>query len=104
MNVEDLVGIRVWMKRDQFRSVSGIISSVPNAVNRDDLQSSIMESIFRIDMPSGDAIQVPGSHICEFDHESGVCKKVPEICDDKTVNEAVQTSSPDDPDKLLKVA
>ena len=104
MNVEDLVGIRVWMKRDQFRSVSGIISSVPNAVNCDDLQSSIMESIFRIDMPSGDAIQVPGSHISKFDHESGVCKKVPAICDDKPVNEAVQTSSPDDPDKLSKVA
>ncbi len=101
MNAEDLVGIRVWIKRDQFRSVSGIISSVPNAVNRDDLQSSIMESIFRIDMPSGDTIQVPGAHISKFDHASGVCKKVPVVCDDTTVNEAVQTSSPD---KLLKVA
>jgi hypothetical protein len=60
MNVEDLVGVRVWMKRDQFRSVSGVISGVPNAVNRDNLQSSIKESTFRIDMPSGDTIQVPG--------------------------------------------
>jgi hypothetical protein len=101
MSVEDLVGVRVWMKRDQFRSVSGIISSVPKAINRDDLQSSIMESVFRIDMPSGDTIQVPGSHISKFDHESSVCKNVPAICDDKTVNEAVQTSSPD---KLLQVA
>jgi hypothetical protein len=98
MNVEDLVGIRVWMKRDQFRSVSGVISSVPNAVNRDDLQSSIMESTFRIDMPSGDTIQVSGSHISKFDHESSVCKKAPALCDDTT---AVETSSPD---KLLKVA
>ena len=101
MNVEDLIGIRVWMKRDQFRSVSGIISSVSKAVNRDDLKSSIMKSIFRIDMPSGDTIQVPGAHISKFDHESSVCKKVPEICDDKTVNDAVQTSSTDE---LLKVA
>jgi hypothetical protein len=101
MNVEDLVGIRVWMKRDQFRSVSGIISSVTNAVNHDDLQSSIMESIFRIEMPSGDIIQVPGSHISKFDRESSVCKKVPEICDDETVDEAVQTAIPDE---LLQIA
>jgi hypothetical protein len=101
MNVEDLVGIRVWVKRDQFRSVSGVISSVPKAVNRDDLQSAIMESIFCVDMPSGDSIQVPGSRIAKFDHESAVCKKVPAICDDMTVNEAVQTSSPDE---LLQVA
>ena len=101
MNVEDLIGIRVWMKRDQFRSVSGIISSVPKAVNGDDLKSSIMQSVFRIDMPSGDAIQVPGSHISKFDHASRVCKKAPAICDDKTVSDAVQTSSTD---KLLKVA
>jgi hypothetical protein len=101
MNVEDLIGIRVWMKRDQFRSVSGIISGVPNAVNRDDLQSSIMESIFRIDMPSGDTIQVPGSHISKFDRESSICKKVPALCDDATVNETVQTPSPDE---LLQVA
>jgi hypothetical protein len=72
-----------------------------NVITEDDLQSSIMESIFRIDMPSGDTIQVPGSHISKFDHESGLCKKVPAICDDKTVKEAIQTSSPD---KLLKVA
>ena len=39
MNVEDLIGIRVWMKRDRFRSVSGIISSVPKAVNHDDHKS-----------------------------------------------------------------
>jgi hypothetical protein len=104
MNVEDLVGIRVWMKRDQFRSVSGIISSVPNAVNLDDLPNSIMESIFRIDMPSGDTIQVPGSQISKFDYQSSVCKKVPVLCDDEddqTVKEAVQTSSPDE---LLEVA
>jgi hypothetical protein len=104
MNVEDLIGIRVWVKRDQFRSVSGIISSVPKAVSRDDLKSSIMESVFRIDMPSGDTIQVPGCHISKFDHKSSVCKNVPAICDDKTANDAVQTSSADKLLELLKVA
>jgi hypothetical protein len=95
MDVEDLIGSRVWVKRDQFRSVPGIISSVSKAVSRDDLKSSIMESVFRIDMPSGDVIQVPGSHISKFDHKSSVCKIVPAICDDKTVNDADQTSSTD---------
>jgi hypothetical protein len=68
MNVEDLVGIRVWLRRDQFRRVSGIISSVTKPVNRDDFQSSLTESIFRIDLSSGEVIQVPGYGISKFDH------------------------------------
>jgi hypothetical protein len=68
MNVEDLIGIRVWLRRDQFRRVSGIISSVIKPVNHDDFQSSLTESIFRIDLCSGGVIQVPGSGISKFDH------------------------------------
>ena len=68
MKVEDLVGIRVWLRRDQFRRVSGIISRVTTPVNRDNFQSSLTESIFRINLYSGEVIQVPGYGISKFDH------------------------------------
>ncbi len=67
MNVEDLVGTRVWVKCERFRSLSGVISSVPRTVELDDLRSSITKSVFRVDLPSGDVIQVLGSDICKFD-------------------------------------
>jgi hypothetical protein len=68
MTVEDLVGVRVWMKTDQFRSVPGVISNVVKAVNADDLPSSIAGSIFKVDLPSGHVIDVPGSDLSTFDH------------------------------------
>jgi hypothetical protein len=46
MKVEDLVGHKVWVKNDEFRSVPGIISSVPKPINLDDFVSSVKESIF----------------------------------------------------------
>ena len=67
MNVEDLVGTRVWVKCDRFRSLSGRISSVLRTVKLDDLRSSVTKSVFRVDLFSGDVIQVLGSDICKFD-------------------------------------
>jgi hypothetical protein len=43
MKVPELVGTRVWIKCDQFRRISGVISSVLKPVSGDDLQSSIAE-------------------------------------------------------------
>jgi hypothetical protein len=67
MKVEDLVGHRVWVKSDQFRSVPGIVSGVPKPVNLDDVASSIKESIFRIDLPSGDVLEVSGAEISKIE-------------------------------------
>jgi hypothetical protein len=67
MKVEDLIGHKVWVKSDQFRSVPGIISSVPKPVNLDDFASSVKESIFRIDIPSGDVLEVFGAQISKID-------------------------------------
>ncbi len=69
MKVEDLVGARVWMKSDQFRSVAGVISSVPAPVDLEDLDSAIAKSMFKVDLPSGEVIQVEGSNIVKIDHE-----------------------------------
>jgi hypothetical protein len=33
MKIEELIGSKVWIKRDQFRSVSGKIVGMSNAVN-----------------------------------------------------------------------
>jgi hypothetical protein len=69
MKVEDLVGTRVWMKSDQFRSFAGVISSVPAPVDLEDLDSAIAKSMFKVDLPSGEVIQVEGSNIVKIDHE-----------------------------------
>jgi hypothetical protein len=73
MSVLELVGTRVWIRCDQFRRISGVISSVLNPVSRDDLQSSIAESLFDIVLPSGKAVQLLGAEICQVDHISEQC-------------------------------
>lgn len=74
MSVLELVGSRVWIRSDPFRKISGVISSVLKPVSRDDLQSSIAESLFNIVLHSGEAVQLLGSEICQVDHvvEPGV--------------------------------
>jgi hypothetical protein len=73
MKVLELVGTRVWIRCDQFRRISGVISSVLKPVSRDDLQSSIAESLFDIVLPSGEVVQLLGAEICKVDHMSKQC-------------------------------
>jgi hypothetical protein len=68
MKVLELVGTRVWIKCDQFRTISGVISSVLKPASGDDLQSSIAESLFDIVLPSGQVVQLLGAVICKVDH------------------------------------
>ena len=70
MKVLELVGTRVWIRCDRFRRIYGIISSVLKPVSRDDLQSSIAESLFDIALPSGKVVQLLGAQICKVDHIS----------------------------------
>ncbi len=42
-------------------------------VRRDDLQSSIAESLFDIALHSGEVVQLPGAEICQVDHVSEQC-------------------------------
>ena len=76
MKTEDLVGTRVWMKSDQFRRVAGIMSSVPQPVELGDLESSVEKSIFKVELTSGEVIQVEGSDIDKIDHERSAVPKV----------------------------
>jgi hypothetical protein len=68
MKVEELIGSKVWVKREQFRSVPGKIESISNTVNLDDIKSSVFQSTFRIEMLSGDVIEIPGSDISKIDY------------------------------------
>ena len=70
MKVLELVGTRVWIRCDQFRKISGVISRVLKPVSRDDLQSSIAESLFDIVLPTGKAVQLLGAELCKVDHMS----------------------------------
>jgi hypothetical protein len=67
MKVEELIGSKVWIKSDQFRSVPGKIESMSNAVNLDDIKSSVSQSTFRIEMPSGNVIEILGSDISKIE-------------------------------------
>jgi hypothetical protein len=67
MKVLEVVGTRVWIRCDQFRRISGVISSVLKPVSGDDLQSSIAQSLFDIVLPSGKIVQLRGVEICKVD-------------------------------------
>jgi hypothetical protein len=73
MKVLELVGTRVWIRCDQFRRISGVISSVLKPASGDDLQSSIAQSLFDIVLPSGKVVQLHGAQICKVDHMSERC-------------------------------
>ena len=68
MKVQELIGSKVWIKSDQFRSVPGKIESLSNAVNLDDIKSSVSQSTFRIETASGHVIEILGSDISQIDH------------------------------------
>jgi hypothetical protein len=73
MKVLELVGTRVWIRCDQFRRISGVISSVLKPASGDDLQSAIAQSLFDIVLPSGKVVQMLGTEICKVDHVSEHC-------------------------------
>jgi hypothetical protein len=68
MKVDELIGSKVWIKSDQFRSIPGKIVSTSNAVDLDDIKSSISQSTFRIEMPSRDVIEILGSNISKIEN------------------------------------
>jgi hypothetical protein len=68
MKVEELIGSKVWIKTDQFRSVPGKIVSTSCAINLDDVKSSICQSTFRIEMHSGEVIEILGPNISKIEN------------------------------------
>ncbi len=68
MKVEELIGSKVWIKSDQFRSIPGTIVSTSNAVDLDEIKSSISQSTFRVEVPSGDVIEILGSNISKIEN------------------------------------
>jgi hypothetical protein len=66
MKVEDLIGRKVWIKIDRFRSVPGKIESMSNAVDLDDIRSSVSQSSFKIKMPPGNIVEIAGSDISKI--------------------------------------
>jgi hypothetical protein len=77
MKVEELIGSKVWIKRDKFRSVPGKIESMSNAVNLDDIKSSVSQSTFRIEMPSGNVIEILGCDISKIEMPATPPESVP---------------------------
>ena len=67
MKVEELIGSKVWIKIDRFRSVPGKIESMSNAVDLDDI-SSVSQSKFKVKMPSGNIVEILGSDISKIEH------------------------------------
>jgi hypothetical protein len=67
MKVEELIGSKVWIKKDQFRSVPGKIEGMSIVVNLDDIKLSVSQSTFRIGMPSGNVIEILGSNISKIE-------------------------------------
>jgi hypothetical protein len=68
MKVEELIGSKVWVKTDQFRSAPGKIVSTATVVNLDDIKSSVCQSTFGIEMSPGELIEILGSYISKIEH------------------------------------
>jgi hypothetical protein len=68
MKVEELIGSRVWIKVDRFRSVPGKIESMSDTGDLDDLKSSVCQSKFRIKMLSGNIVEILGADISKIEH------------------------------------
>jgi hypothetical protein len=68
MKVEELIGSRVRIKVDRFRSVPGKIESMSDTVDLDDLKSSVCQSKFRIKMLSGNIVEILGADISKIEH------------------------------------
>ena len=66
MKVEELAGSTAWIKSDQFRSVPGKIEGISKGVNLDDIKSSVSQSAFRVEMPSGHVIEILGPDISKM--------------------------------------
>ena len=67
MKVEELIGSKVWIKSGQFRSVPGTIVSTSHVVNLEDIKASVSQSTFRIEMPSGNILEILGSKISKIE-------------------------------------
>jgi hypothetical protein len=68
MKSEELVGSKVWVKSDQFKSVPGVISSVQTSVDHEDLKSAIAESTFKVSLSSGDVLKFR-TEFASIDHD-----------------------------------
>jgi hypothetical protein len=66
MDIQELVGRTVWMKCGEFKSIPGQIKSVAAAVRQDDNQLCIEQSIFNIEMTSGEVREVAGRELCRI--------------------------------------
>jgi hypothetical protein len=67
MKVEELAGRKVWVNREQFRSVPGVIARISTSVNLDDVNASINASTFLVHMDSGDEVEVTGSDMSKIE-------------------------------------
>jgi hypothetical protein len=68
MKVQELVGSRVWVKEAYGPEHQGYISSVPKPVEAENIEAAISASTFRIEFPSGDAVETSGMSISRIDN------------------------------------
>jgi hypothetical protein len=70
LKVQDLVGSKVWFKRAYGPEHQGYISSIPMPVDVENIEDAITASTFRVDLPSGDVVQISGRWLTRIDSGS----------------------------------
>jgi hypothetical protein len=63
MEVQELVGSKVWFREGDGPEYEGFISSVQMPIDNEDIKVAITSSTFRIDLPSGDILTTSGQNI-----------------------------------------
>jgi hypothetical protein len=63
LQLQDLIGSKVWIKPHGLPEATGYITAVPKAVYLDSLDSSLTASTFEIALASGDVVETSGFNI-----------------------------------------
>jgi hypothetical protein len=69
MDVNDLIGSNVWVRRRRGPEFMGKIASIPRPIVLDSIEATVTASTFRIELTSGDVIETLGVNILRIDHE-----------------------------------
>ena len=81
---EILVGLKVWVKERGQADRIGFIAGVREAVDHEDIETSINASTFIILLESGDLLETAGFNLSKIEHAGFIKKAVGSLLIDKT--------------------
>jgi hypothetical protein len=70
VEIDDLIGCKVWVRRRGFPDCAGQLSQIVHSVALESIASSVMASTFRVDLESGRSMETTGVNILTIENEA----------------------------------